>query len=114
MPTLPTASPPQGHSLSATGSAHLELADAQFHSAVDTAAQAACLRRKRPWTGRQPPTCHATPGGTSRCLMLQLQLREAKLLWPRSPHVWLLGRRYQSHLRHSRSKLNQREVVDFS
>ena len=73
------------HSLSATGSAHLELADAQFRS----------------WWN-------------PRCLMLQSQLRQAKLLWPRSPHVRWLERRYQSHLRHSRSKFNQREVVDFS
>ncbi|DBA77774.1 TPA: hypothetical protein ACH3X1_009234 [Trebouxia sp. C0004] len=46
--------------------------------------------------------------------MLHLQLREAKLLWPRSPHVRLLERRYQTHLRHSRSKFAQREIVDFS
>ncbi len=36
------------HSTSATGSAHLELADAKFRFAIDTAAQAAPLRRKRP------------------------------------------------------------------
>ncbi len=52
------------HSSSATGSAHLELADAQFRSAIDTAAQAASLRRRQHGTGRQPPTCHATLGGT--------------------------------------------------
>ena len=46
--------------------------------------------------------------------MLQSQLREAKLLWLRSPHVRLLERRYHSHLRHSRSKFAQREVVNFS
>ena len=37
--------------------------------------------------------------------MFQLQLRQAKLLSPRSPHVRLLERRYQSHLRHSRDDL---------
>ena len=36
------------HSTSGTSSAHLQLADAQFHSTIDTAAQAACLRRKQP------------------------------------------------------------------
>ncbi|DBA79758.1 TPA: hypothetical protein ACH3X1_008423 [Trebouxia sp. C0004] len=46
--------------------------------------------------------------------MLQSQLREAKLLWPRSPHVRLLEHRYQTHLRHSHSKFAQREIVDFS
>ncbi|DBA92607.1 TPA: hypothetical protein ACH3X1_002826 [Trebouxia sp. C0004] len=46
--------------------------------------------------------------------MLQSQLREAKLLWPRSPHVRLLERRYQTRLRHSRSKFAQREIADFS
>ena len=100
------------HSLSATGSAHLELADAQFRSAIDTAAQAASLRRKQPGTGRQAPHLSCYPWWNPRCLMLQSQLRQAKLLWPRSPHVRLLERR--SHLRHSRSKFNQREVVDFS
>ncbi|DBB09433.1 TPA: hypothetical protein ACH3X3_008001 [Trebouxia sp. C0006] len=49
------------HSLSATGSAHLELADAQFCSAIDTAAQAASLRRKQPGTGRQPPHLSCYP-----------------------------------------------------
>ncbi len=102
------------HSTSATSSAHLELADAKFRSAIDTAAQAACLRRKRPWTGRQAPHLSCYPWWNPRCLMLQSQLREAKLLWPRSPHVRLLERRYQTHLRHSRSKFAQREVVDFS
>ncbi len=43
------------HSLSATGSAHLELADAQFRSAIDTAAQAASLRRKQPGGASAPP-----------------------------------------------------------
>ena len=56
------------HSLSATGSAHLDLADAQFRSAIETAAQAASLRRKQPGKGRQPPTCHATLGGTPGAL----------------------------------------------
>ncbi len=46
--------------------------------------------------------------------MLQSQLREAKLLWPRSPYVRLLERRYQTPFRHSRSAFAQREVVDFS
>ena len=100
------------HSSSATGSAHLELADAQFRSAIDTAAQAASLRRRQHGTGRQPPLLSCYPWWNPRCLMLQSQLRQAKLLWPRSPHVRLLER--QSHLRHSRSKFNQREVVDFS
>ena len=99
------------HSTSATSSAHLELADAQLPSA---AAQAACLRRKRPWTGRQPPHRSCYPWWTPRCLMLQSQLRQAKLLWPCSPHVPLLERRYQTHLRHSRSKFAPREIVDFS
>ena len=80
------------HSLSATGSAHLELADAQFRSAVDTAAQAASLRRKQPGTGRQPPHLSCYPWRNPRCLMLQSQLRQAKLLWSRSPHVRLLER----------------------
>ncbi len=102
------------HSLSATGSAHLELADAHFRSAIDTAAQAASLWRNQPGTGRQPPHLSCYPWWNPRCLMLQSQLRQAKLLWPRSPHVRLLERRHQSHLRHSRSKFNQREVLDFS
>ena len=46
--------------------------------------------------------------------MLQSQLREAKLLWPPSPHVCLLERQYHSYLRHSGSKFAQREVVNFS
>ena len=102
------------HSTSGPSSAHLQLADAQFSSTIDTAAQAACLRRKQPWTGRQPPHLSCYPWWNPRCLMLQSQLRQAKLLWPRSPHVRLLERRYQTHLRHSRSKLAQREIVDFS
>ena len=46
--------------------------------------------------------------------MLQSQLREAKLLWPCSPHVHLLERRYQTHLCHSRSNFAKCEVIDFS
>jgi len=93
------------------GTAHLELADAKFRSAVDTAAHAAPLRRKQPWTGRQPPHLSCYPWWNPRCFM---QLREAKLLWPHSPYVRLLERRYQTHLRHSGSAFAQREVVDFS
>ncbi|DBB00981.1 TPA: hypothetical protein ACH3X1_000887 [Trebouxia sp. C0004] len=70
------------HSLSSTGSAHLELADAQFRSAIDTAAQAACLRRKQPRTGRQPPHLSCYPWWNPRCLMLQSQLREASFSGP--------------------------------
>ncbi len=93
--------------------------------AVDTAAHAAPLRRKQPWTGRQPPHLSCYPWWNPRCFMLQL--REAKLFWPRSPYVRLLERRYQTHLRHSRSTFAtvaapspsvsafaQREVGDFS
>ncbi len=39
----------------------LELANAKFRSAVDTAAHAAPLRRKQPWTGRQPPHLSCYP-----------------------------------------------------
>jgi len=46
--------------------------------------------------------------------MLQSQLRQAKLLSPRSPHVRLLERQYQSHLRHSRDSFAQRGVLEFS
>ena len=46
--------------------------------------------------------------------MLQSQLRQAKLLSPRSPHVRLLERRYQSHLRHSRDSFAQRGILEFS
>ncbi len=95
------------HSLSATGGAHLEQADAQFRSATDTAAQAASLQCKPPGTGRQAPHLSCYPWWNPRCLMRQAQLRQAKLLWPRSPHVRLLEHWYQSHLRHSRSKFNQ-------
>jgi len=42
------------------GTAHLELADAKFRSAVETAAHAAPLRRKQPWTG-QPPHLSCYP-----------------------------------------------------
>ena len=50
-------------STAAANNDHLELADAKLCSAIDAAAQAAPLQRKRPWTGRQPHICHATPGG---------------------------------------------------
>ena len=61
----------------ATDSAHLELADAQFRSAIDTAAQAASLRRKQHGTRRQPPHLSCYPWWNPRCLMLQSQLRQA-------------------------------------
>ena len=47
-------------------------------------------------------------------LVLQSQLRQAKLLSPRSPHVRLLERRYQSHLRHSRDSFAHRGILEFS
>ena len=78
---------------------------------LQAAAQAAPLQRKRPWTGRQPPHLSCYPGGVP---MLQSQSRQAKLLSPRSPHVRLLERRYQSHLRHSRDSFAQRGVLEFS
>lgn len=102
------------HSTPATGNAQLELADAKFRSTIDTAAQAAPLRRKQPWTGRQPPHLSCYPWWNPRCLLLQTQLRQAKLLTPRAPHIRLLERRYQSHLRHSRDNFAQRGIVEFS
>jgi len=75
------------------------------------------------WAGRcEVPLCHCGSGrpqawtgraGLVKSQLLQSQLREAKLLWPRSLHVCLLQRRYQTHLRHSRTNFAQREVVDF-
>ncbi len=86
------------HSLSVTDNAHLELADAQFRSTIDTAAQAACLRRKQP--GTSAPSYVMLPLVKRQVPHASVALREAKLLWPRSPHARLLERRYQSHLRH--------------
>ena len=102
------------NSTAAAGSNDLELADAQLCSAIDAAAQAAPLQRKRPWTGRQPPHLSCYPWWNPRCLMLHSQLRQAKLLSPRSPHICLLERRYQSHLRHIRDLFAQRGVLEFS
>ena len=42
---------------------------------------------------RASASTFVTPGGIPGCLVLQSQLRQAKLLSPRSPHVRLLGRR---------------------
>ena len=104
------------NSTAAAGGNHydLELADARLCSAIDAAAQAAPLQRKRPWTGRQPPHLSCYPWRNPRCLMLQSQLRQAKLLSPRSPHIRLPERQYQSHLRHSRDHFAQRGVLEFS
>ena len=63
----------------------LELADGKLCSAIDAAAQAAPLQRKRPWTGRQPPHLSCYAWWNTRCLVLQSQMRRAKLLSPRSP-----------------------------
>ena len=101
-------------STAAADNESLELADARLCSAIDAAAQAAPLQRKRPWTGRQPPHLSCYPWWNPRCLMLQSQLRQAKLLSPRSAHVRLLEWRYQSHLRHSRDNFAQRGVLEFS
>ena len=85
-------------STAAANTDDLELADVNLCSAIDAAAQAAPLQRKWPWTGRQPPHLSCYHWWNPRCLMLQSQLRQAKLLSPPSPHVRLLDWRHQSHL----------------
>ena len=88
-----------------------EQASLHFHSAIHVAAQTAGLRRKQPCSS-QPAMLSYYPWFNSRCASLRSQLRLAKQTAPRSPQVQLLGRQYQSVLRHSRTQHNQRQVAE--
>lgn len=92
---------------------HHEQASSHFHSAFSTAASTAGLRRRRP--GLNPaPALACYPWFDSRCADLRLRFRRTKRLFPNTPEVQLLGRQYQTQLRHSQARHNQHQVVDLS
>ena len=59
-----------------------------------------------------PPGMAAHPWFAGRCQELRAQLRQAKRLNPRSAEVKLLGRQYQTQMRHARTRHNQQEIQD--
>ena len=92
-----------------------EQASTQLHLAIDTAAQTAGLRRRRPCPGPFRPCALACyPWFDSRCAALRTQLRQAQRLQPRTSAARLLGRQYQTHLRHCRARYNRQQVADLS
>ena len=92
---------------------HHERASSQLHTALDTAAQTAGFHRRR-LRPCPAPALACYPWFDSKCAALRLQFRQTKRLFPNSPAVKLLGRQYQTQLRHSRAQHNQQQVADLS
>ena len=84
-----------------------------LHSGLDTAARAAGLHRIQPCLSPTRPLSFY-PLFESKCVALRTQFRQTKRLFPNSPTVQLLGRQYQTQLRHSRAQHNQGQVADLS
>ena len=90
-----------------------EAASSQLHSALDTAAHTAGLHRRRPCPTSTRPMAYY-PWFNSRCASLRSQFRHAQRTAPRTAATRLLGRQYQTQLRHSRAHHNQQRVADLS
>ena len=100
-------------SVSQAGALQHEASNGQLHSALDTAARTAGLHRRRTCpTSTVPMACY--PWFDSRCAALRSQFRRAQRSAPRTAATRLLGRQYQTQLRHSRASHNQQQVTELS